>query len=153
MDRMTRSAALETLVADMERSDDAAHVTGKIAALRLGIDKADPADIAGTMVQRWSSETDLHWRTLLHLARLCRWFRLNPNDAKVRDHLLGCDMTLADARAEMPRQLDQMIHAREQLAFWLDQQAKHRATVVDGLIALPPAANSDNPSISRTDAA
>lgn len=148
MDALTRSAAAETLIADLERSDDSAHISGRAADLRAWSRTAAPTDVAAAMVDRWSDVTDRHWNTLLHLARLCRWFRENPATPAVLDHSIGCEMTLATARAEMPRQLSAMIVARERLAFWLAQQAQHQPARA----VIPAAANDANPS-SRESAA
>lgn len=152
MERDSIAAAQRFARAALEQSDDAAYVTGKIDAEMRRLKALTEAQRVDELVEKCRELVRLHRDVALFFAAELRWFARHP-EAKAHQTLDGAVYTPAFARSEYRLARHQHTRICPQFRHWLDQQARHRATVVDGPIALPPAANSDNPSISRTDAA
>lgn len=148
MDRDSLTAAQRFARAALEQSDDAAHVTGKIDAEMRRLKALTEAQRVDELVEKCRELVKLHRDVALYFGHVLRWFARHP-EAKAHQTLDGDVITPAFARSEYRLARHQHTRICPQFRHWLDQQARHRATVVDGPITLPPAANSDTVSSER----
>ncbi|MCG5241365.1 hypothetical protein ACIU1J_27500 [Azospirillum doebereinerae] len=149
MERDSLRAAGDMVTRALERSHDAAHVSGRVAEEMRALKRMTEAERVDLIVFRCRESAALHRDTAVYFAELLMWMR--QHDRKEFMTVGGTVYTRALAEKEYG--LARHFHRRvcAQLGHWLAQQAQHQRA--DAPLDLPPAANCDSPNSSTASTA